>query len=111
MRQVKITLGGKFIIARTFDGRVTLYESLTGIVWRTDRYAGNHNGVALALHGAVFEFAAEGREEDLAAVLNIEFSPHAVKKEQQLRKERRRSNANRGRREAERANKKGKEVK
>jgi len=48
---------GKFVSFTLLDGTLLLYETLTGIVWRTENIDGKHSGVAIALTNYVMEVA------------------------------------------------------
>ena len=59
---LQMTPFGKFILVRTFDGYTILYETLTGIFWRTDKIRGNHSGLAIAHTNIFYEYIQEGKE-------------------------------------------------
>ena len=60
---------GKFLSANLLDGSNILYETITGITWRTEQFNGRHSGLALTIRNFVFEVAKEGREHKLINML------------------------------------------
>jgi len=60
--KVAMTAMGKFVSVNLIDGTVVLYETLTGITWRTEKFQGRHSAIALRASSFMFEVAKEGRE-------------------------------------------------
>jgi hypothetical protein len=67
--RVNITPMGKFVGITTLEGSVSLYETLTGITWRTERIDGKHSGVAIANTNYIMEVCKEGFEHRMVQLL------------------------------------------
>lgn len=57
-----LTAMGKFIALTLLDGSLILYETLTGITWRTEHIDGKHSGVGLVTTNYIMEISKEGSE-------------------------------------------------
>jgi hypothetical protein len=57
-----MTSMAKFIAINLLDGTIQLYESLTGITWRTEKLSGCHSGLAIKINDFTFEVSKEGSE-------------------------------------------------
>jgi len=69
---------GKFVAYNLHDGRQCLYETLTGITWRTEYqpYARKdiglrHSGLAITSSNLLLESAKEGQEMNLYKAYDI----------------------------------------
>lgn len=62
---LSVTSMAKFIAINLIDGTVQLYETLTGIIWRTERLVGNHKGIAIRTSDFMFEVSREANEHKL----------------------------------------------
>ena len=56
---------GKFLAISLLDGSQIIYETLTGITWRTERLNGRHSGLAIVASNFMFELSKEGLEHRL----------------------------------------------
>lgn len=70
--RVNLTPMGKFVAMTTLEGAVSLYETLTGITWRTERIDGKHSGVAIANTNYIMECCKEGVEHRMAQFIDKE---------------------------------------
>ena len=59
----------KFLSATLIDGTSLLYETLTGITWRTERIDGKHSGISIANTNYMMEVCHEGVEHKMAKFL------------------------------------------
>jgi hypothetical protein len=64
--RVSLTPMAKFISLTMIDGTLILYETLTGISWRTERIDGKHSGIAIANTSYMMEVCHEGVEHKMA---------------------------------------------
>ena len=53
---------GKFLSTTLIDGSLILYETITGITWRSENIDGKHTGVAVASTNYMMEVCKEGLE-------------------------------------------------
>jgi hypothetical protein len=60
---------GKFLSLNLLDGSLVLYETLTGVTWRTEKIDGKHSGLAIACSNNIMEVAKEGMEHKLMNLL------------------------------------------
>eukprot|EP00347_Sterkiella_histriomuscorum_P023951 403332820 len=72
--RLSITSMGKYLSANLLDGSILIYETLTGITWRTEKLYGKHTGIALVASNFVFEVSKEGCEHKLINLLEREKS-------------------------------------
>ena len=70
--RIAMTFMGKFLSINLLDGSIMLYETLTGITWRTEKLHGRHSGVGIAVSNFIFELAKEGLEHKLINMLERE---------------------------------------
>lgn len=70
--RVSMTPMGKFISSTLLDGTLMLYETITGITWRTEHIDGKHSGVAIASTNYMMEVCKEGLEHKMARFLEHE---------------------------------------
>jgi WD40 repeat protein len=64
--RVSLTPMAKFISVTMIDGTLILYETLTGITWRTERIDGKHSGIAITNTNYMMEVCHEGVEHKMA---------------------------------------------
>jgi WD40 repeat protein len=69
---VALTSMGKFLAINLLDGTLHLYETLTGIIWRSERMEGKHSGLALRINSFVYEGAKEGNEHKMHSFVQRE---------------------------------------
>lgn len=67
--RASLTPMGKFLSLNLLDGSLVLYETLTGVTWRTEKIDGKHSGVAIACSNNIMEVAKEGMEHKLMNLL------------------------------------------
>ena len=72
MVKLCLTSLAKFLAINLLDGSIVLYETLTGIIWKTERLPGKHTGVAIIESNFVYEVAKEGYEHRLINLLERE---------------------------------------
>lgn len=70
--KVTLTPLGKFLSFTQIDGSVSLFETLTGINWRTEKIDGKHSGIAIGYNNYAMELCKEGQEHRMMAFLNNE---------------------------------------
>jgi WD40 repeat protein len=67
--KVTLTPMAKFVSATLIDGTTILYETLTGITWRTERIDGKHSGISISNTNYMMEVCHEGLEHKMAKFL------------------------------------------
>jgi hypothetical protein len=70
--KVCLTPMGKFMSATLLDGTLMLYETITGITWRSEHIDGKHSGVAIASSNYMMEVCKEGLEHKMSRFLDQE---------------------------------------
>ncbi len=56
---------GKFLSVTLLDGTIMLYETLTGIIWRSEKIDGKHSGVTTVNTNFIMEMVKEGQEHKM----------------------------------------------
>jgi hypothetical protein len=62
----------KFVASTLLDGTIILYETLTGITWRTEKIDGKHSGISIANTNYMMEVCKEGIEHKMAKFIERE---------------------------------------
>ena len=57
--KLSLTPMGKFLAMNLLDGSVAIYETLTGITWKTENFPGKHSGVSIIASNFMFEVGKE----------------------------------------------------
>jgi len=70
VQKVALTAMAKFIAATLLDGTLILYETVTGIIWRSEKVDGKHSGVGIGMTNYLMELAREGQEHRMMAFLD-----------------------------------------
>jgi hypothetical protein len=70
--RVNLTPMGKFLSSTLLDGSLILYETITGITWRSEHIDGKHSGVAVASTNYMMEVCKEGLEHRMSKFLEKE---------------------------------------
>lgn len=52
------------------DGSLSLYETITGVTWRTEKMDGKHSGVAVIASNYIMEVMREGIEHKMMGLLD-----------------------------------------
>ena len=60
-----MTSMGKFLTITLLDGTLMVYESITGVTWRSEKVDGKHSGVGIALTNYLMELSREGQEHKM----------------------------------------------
>lgn len=60
----------KFFSATLLDGTLILYETVTGIIWRSEKIDGKHSGVGIGMTNYLMELTREGQEHRMMAFLD-----------------------------------------
>lgn len=55
----------KFLAINLVDGSIIIYETLTGITWRSEKFVGSHSGLAIRASNFIIEIGKEGKEHEL----------------------------------------------
>jgi hypothetical protein len=70
--KVSLTPMGKYLSFTLLDGSLILYETITGITWRSEHIDGKHSGVAVASTNYMMEVCKEGLEHRMSNFLDKE---------------------------------------
>ncbi len=68
--RVSLTPMAKFLSVSLIDGTSILYETLTGITWRTEMIDGKHSGIYASNTNYMMEVCHEGIEHKMALFLS-----------------------------------------
>ena len=55
--------------ANLLDGSIMIYETLTGIIWKTEKLYGKHSGISLIANNFIYEVSKEGFEHKIINML------------------------------------------
>lgn len=67
--KTSLTAMGKFLTITLLDGSLVLYETLTGVTWRTEKIDGKHSGVATIPTNFIMEVVKEGIEHKMISFI------------------------------------------
>lgn len=69
VQKVALTPMGKFLSMTFLDGSISLYETINGVTWRTEKIDGKHSGVAVIATNFAMELLKEGVDYKLMSFM------------------------------------------